>query len=1194
MKKIILQLFICIVTLGTVNAQLPDGSTAPDWTLTDLNGNVHHLQDYLDDGKTVFIDMFATWCGPCWNYHQTHALENLYEQYGPDGTDQVMVFGIESDLSTPTNCIYDINCPSSQGDWTVGVSYPMIDCAPGNGENLPNLYQLSYYPTIYGICPNGQIWEVGQQQLSGLISFLNSCPPPPPLVASYTKTDINCTLDPVGAIDLTASGGKAPYSYAWSNGATTEDLTNLPAGTYSCTVTDNKGNQVSTGDIIIEGPSSLVTITDESGQNPTCEQANGSVSISVTGGDPGYTYTWSNGATTPDVYGLFEGTYTCNVVDTKGCSASASVTITNLPSPTVIVSSDGQQLSCTNTTVEINSDGSSEGPQYQYSWTTSNGHIVSDPLLHDITVDAPGLYVLTIFDTDLGCTSANFIQVNGAAGLPIANAGSDEVLPCSGGEVTLSGEASSTGSNYTYLWTTTDGHIVSDPTAITIDVDASGEYILKVTNTDNGCTATDAVEVTIDNNVNYTSTVSQITCNGAANGSITIDQTDYTYIWSTGATTNSISNLSTGNYQVTVSNSAGCTSTKSFTITQPDVLVATYTGTDAQDADSNDGTATANPTGGTAPYSYAWSNGGTTQTITNLAPGIYNVVITDANGCTTSGSYSINVQGCTLSASADVNDVTCYGNATGSITLDLSNVTGQATITWSNGATTSSIENVPAGSYSAVISDEGGCLTVVNAVINQPSEISITDTETIQPSCPDDQTGSIEITVEGGKGSYGYSWNTGQSGNKIEGVAAGTYTVQITDESGCTVSKDIVLLSTDTEKPDLKLKTTDVPLDSNGVANVVFSMIDNGSSDNCSDISASLNPTSFNCDQTGPQSIEVTLTDAAGNKSVKSVTVNIVDKTAPTWSNCPSENLLANSCDGLVNLDLAYGDNCSEIQLQQIKGQDLKLEFPQGNTTQEYVLVDAAGNSSTCSFVVHRDAELQLNSVFRDASCARLGSIEVTSEGGSSPLEYSWSNGMEGSKNDVQPGTYTIEVTDASGCTKQLELTIAGPYVYDVENAAIITPSAGNSDGAIDITLNGDASGLNFEWTKDGAPYANTEDITNLTEGVYILKITDDNGCTFGPYTYNLISSGYDQTFLSKLKVYPNPAKDFITVQYDGSENDMNIQIIDGLGRKVNSQKVNLLHGKVQISTSALSNGTYRMLINNGSHVAVKQFVVIK
>lgn len=1194
MKKVLLLLTFFSLAFANVRAQLPDGANAPDWTLQDLNGNTHHLQDYLDQGKTVFIDMFATWCGPCWNYHQTHALENLYQQYGPGGTDQVMVFGIESDLSTPTNCIYNISCPSSKGDWTLGVSYPIIDCTSTNGPNFPNLYALSYYPTIYGICPNGQIWEVGQRQLSGLVNFMNNCPQPPPLAVSYTTQDISCSLAAIGSINLVASGGKSPYTYSWSNGATTNNLNNIPAGTYSCTVTDNKGDQVYTGDIVVNGPTSLVAITAQSSENSTCEQPNGSVSIEVTGGDPGYTYSWTNGATTPTVSGLFEGSYGVNVTDSKGCTTSTTLYVTNIPSPTVLVSDGGQQLSCSNPTVVINSNGSSTGSQYQYSWTTSNGNIVSDPLAHDITVNAPGLYVLTIFDTQLGCFNANFIQVNGASGLPIANAGSDEVLPCSGGEVTLNGGASSTGSNYSYQWTTTNGNIVSDPNKISINVDAAGTYILKVTNTSNGCEASDQTAVTVDNTVAYTTNVKDISCYGQANGVIEIDQTNYTFNWSNGATSNSIENLSPGSYQVTIVNSAGCTATASFTITQPDILSAVYTGTDANDADSNDGTATATPSGGSAPYTYLWSNGATTKTITGLTPGLYTAVITDAKGCSTSGSYAVNVQGCTLAATADVHDASCYGATTGSITLDLSNVTGTPSILWNNGETSATLENVPAGSYSATIRDDGGCLTVVNVVISQPSEIILSSVDQTNPACPQETTGTITVNAEGGAGNYSYAWSNGATGNSIEGLAAGVYTVTIADGSGCDVVKEVHLNSSDTEKPDLRLKTAEIPLNENGTVDVTFDMINDGSSDNCSDYTVKLTPEQFSCDQLGVRTIEVTMTDASGNKSIRMVDVTIVDNTAPQWANCPSGDFLANSCDGLAGLDLAYSDNCGQAQLQQIKGLDLKSVFPLGNTVQEYVLVDASGNSSTCTFNIHRDAELQLNSVYKDASCNHLGSIEVITEGGSAPMTFEWNNGMQGNQNNVQPGEYAIVVTDNSGCSKELELKIDGPYVYDVENAEVTLPSGGDANGAIDITLNGDANGLTFEWSKDNEAFANTEDISGLDKGIYILKIKDGNGCVFGPFVYDLTVSGFDNSLDAQIRIFPNPTKEVLSIKYEGRENNMNIQIFDGLGRRVDMKKVSLVNGLVQISTQSLSNGTYRMIIDNGTRMTVKQFVVIK
>jgi len=166
------------------NAQLPDGSIAPDWNYTDINGNDHHLYDYLDSGYTVIIDICATWCPPCYSYHQSGTLDSLWNNYGPDGTNELRVFHIEGDASTNLDDLMGIGS-NTVGDYVTGVEYPIIDTA-----DVSTLYQIGYFPTIFMICPNRQVTEVGQVPWTTVYSSTSSCVPASlPMAANIISTD---------------------------------------------------------------------------------------------------------------------------------------------------------------------------------------------------------------------------------------------------------------------------------------------------------------------------------------------------------------------------------------------------------------------------------------------------------------------------------------------------------------------------------------------------------------------------------------------------------------------------------------------------------------------------------------------------------------------------------------------------------------------------------------------------------------------------------------------------------------------------------------------------------------------------------------------------------------------------------------------------------------------------------------------
>lgn len=169
MKKLIL-LAALFITSFAANAQLADGSTAPDFTATDINGVEWNLYEILDQGKTVILDISATWCPPCWSYHESGVLEQVWEEHGPDGADDMFIFFIEGDASTTMADLQGAT-GATMGDWITGTPYPIIDNA-----QIANDYAIAYYPTMYIICPDKIVTEIGQVGADAHIAHKDGCP----------------------------------------------------------------------------------------------------------------------------------------------------------------------------------------------------------------------------------------------------------------------------------------------------------------------------------------------------------------------------------------------------------------------------------------------------------------------------------------------------------------------------------------------------------------------------------------------------------------------------------------------------------------------------------------------------------------------------------------------------------------------------------------------------------------------------------------------------------------------------------------------------------------------------------------------------------------------------------------------------------------------------------------------------------
>ncbi|HYC91570.1 MAG TPA: PKD domain-containing protein, partial [Thermoanaerobaculia bacterium] len=426
---------------------------------------------------------------------------------------------------------------------------------------------------------------------------VNALPSTPNITASGATTFCEG-----GSVTLTAPDG---YAYAWSTGATTQSITVNASGSYSVTITNANGCSASASTSVTVNPLPATPTITASGPTTFCE--GGSVTLTA---PAGYSYAWSNGATTQSITVNASGAYSVTITNANGCSASASTSVTVNPLPsTPTITASGPTTFCEGGSVTLTAPAG-----YSYAW--SNGATTQS-----ITVNASGSYSVTVTNAN-GCSATSApttVNANALPSTPTITANGPTTF-CEGGSVTLTAPA-----GYSYAWS-------NGATTQSITVNASGAYSVTVTNA-SGCSATSAPTTVT---VNAKPSTPAVTANGPTTfcegGSVTLTApAGYSYAWSHGATTQSITVNASGAYSVTVTNANGCSATSApATVTvnpKPATPAVTASGSTALCPGASV-TLTA-PAG----FTYLWSNGATTQSITVSTAGSYSVTVTNANGC---------------------------------------------------------------------------------------------------------------------------------------------------------------------------------------------------------------------------------------------------------------------------------------------------------------------------------------------------------------------------------------------------------------------------------------------------------------------------------------------------------------------------------------------------------------------------------
>jgi len=584
----------------------------------------------------------------------------------------------------------------------------------------------------------------------------------PAVAATATPTQVACFGGATGEISVSVTTGTPTYSYAWSGSHTGNPLTGLIAGTYTVTVTDAHSCSTTLSETLSQPTALSVTGTVV---NVSCTSANsGSIAAAVTGGTTTYSYLWSTTPqqTTATATALTAGSYTVTVTDAHSCSTTKSFTV------------GGASGGLSTSTTSVNATcGSSNGTAtvnvtptgtYTYHWNAGTATTSAT----DLGL-AAGTYTVTVSNAG-GCSATASVSVNSTGGPSVSS--TDVATTCGNNNGSAHALVTSGSGPFTYLWNNaqTDSIITGL---------ASGSYTVTVKDV-NGCASISSVTVAASNGVTLTHAATATTCglnNGTASVSIT-NPVNPTYSWSGGlGTTASISGVASGTYTVTV-NSNGCSATASVSVAASTGVTLTPASTASTCGQSN-GTASVTVSNPVSP-TYNWSGGlGTTSSISGLGAGTYTVTV-DNNGCSATASVSVSASsGPSLSTTSAA---TSCGQNNGTATVSVTNPVNP-TYSWSGGAgSTATVTGLAAGTYTVTV-NSNGCSATASVSVGASSGPSVTS-NSIDAVCAS-LNGSASVTVANPSNPT-YVWSGGLgTTSSISGVAAGTYTVTVTNGGSC-------------------------------------------------------------------------------------------------------------------------------------------------------------------------------------------------------------------------------------------------------------------------------------------------------------------------------------------------------------------------------------------------------------------------
>ncbi len=910
---------------------------------------------------------------------------------------------------------------------------------------------------------------------------------PDSLQFSVSINTVSCNGGDDASVTFTASGGTADYEYSLdgTNFQTTNIFENLTAGTYPLTVNDANGCEA-TASLTIQEPPAITLMPSVT--SALCNgSADGTATVTPTGGTPSFTYTWdanANNQTTQTATGLAAGTYDVTVEDANGCEATTQVTIDE---------PDAITLTSSNTAASCNggADGTATitanngATPYTYQWDT-NASSQNGPTAVGL---AFGSYSITVTDAN-GCEVTDQVDVPELSSLEYTTASTQ--LDCFGDDNgTATVEVTAGTAPYTYAWNTTPQQSTSTIIGLT-----SGTYTVTITD-GGGCSDISSIDITEPEELTLALTATDPLCAGE-DGTITTTVSGgtgtYAYTWSNGAP-GANTNAPAGTYNVIVTDTNGCQVTAESTLSDPAPLTFTATPTDALCNGSNDGIINFSASGGIPPYQYSIDGGLTffsNNIFDNLAAGIYNVLINDGNNCSANAQEITIGEADAITLTSSNTAASCNGGADGSATITANNGTAPYTYLWDSNA---SNQNGPTavgltlGSYAVTVTDANGCEATDQVDVPELSSLEYTSAGT-QLNCFGDTDGTATVEVTSGTQPYTYLWNTtpAQSTPTVTNLSGGTYVVTITDGGGCSEVVSIDVVEPTELIVDLLTPTNALCAGENGA---ISSTVSGGTGTYTYSWNNGMDTPDIS---TTAGTYTLIVTDANG--CTASAESTITEPASVSLTATPTDVLCNGNNDGTITIAASGGTANFTYSLDGVNFQNENIfeNLPAGT----YTVFVNDDNDCTANeeITISEPDALALTLASTDESCAGSdGTATVTASNGTGDYTYTWSDGQNTPTADaLNAGNYTVTVTDANGCEIFESIEVISEVQIQVGLTTTDVSCFGASDGEASIIAEG-VEPISYQWNAN-AGNQTTPTASGLSGGTYAVTITDGNDCS--------------------------------------------------------------------------------------------------